>query len=295
MLEDNTQSVVEIYKDANSRSGQIAPEALKAHFRWDSAEDFEDQRLLEQLALLNCYDIYSLRIEIRRAGIELTEVDALSLSEEKQAELTEYMRVFTSLLLAQVYGDSNADIKNFDQLIGMFANPDKGSAMRNLRKLAEKLDIEIMEVPSFLEEYAYIFLSLAYFKNTLDGLVPKILRFIEVMDELEGNYHMSRDPILMNVCGFLRERRNDVTASLAGRFESFDRHSKDMWNDLNGDSFRRVRKLIESHYTTVGGVLCGLLMKIDAWEREVGWKNTSPIKRAEFIATQMRSGINRIK
>ena len=125
--------------------------------------------------------------------------------------------------------------------------------------------------------------------------MPKILRFIEVMDELEGNYHMSRDPILMNVCGFLRERLNDVTASLAGRFESFDRHSKDMWNDLNGDSFRRVRKLIESHYTTVGGVLCGLLMKIDAWEREVGWKNTSPIKRAEFIATQMRSGINRIK
>lgn len=166
------------------------------------------------------------------------------------------MRVFTSPLLAQVYGDSNADIENFDQLIGMFANPDKGSAMRNLRKLAEKLDIKIMEVPSFLEEYAYIFLPLAYFKNTLDGLVPKILRFIEVMDELEGNYHMSHDTILMNVCGFLRERLNDVTASLAGRFESFDRHSKDMWNDLNGDSFRRVRKLIESHYTTVGGVLC---------------------------------------
>jgi hypothetical protein len=92
-------------------------------------------------------------------------VDALGLSEEKQAELTEYMRVFTSPLLAQVYGDSNADIENFDQLIGMFASPDKGSAMRNLRKLAEKLDIEIMEVPSFLEEYAYIFLSLTYFKT----------------------------------------------------------------------------------------------------------------------------------
>ncbi len=289
------QSVIEIYKDEKSGSGQIAPDALKTHFRWESAEDFEDQRLIEHLARLNSYDVYSLRIELRRAGIELEEVDALKLSEAKQAELTEYMRVFTSPLLAQVYGDSDANIENFDQLIGMFSNPDKDSAIRNLRTLAKKLEIDIMDVPEFLEEYADIFLSLAYYKNCLDDLIPKIGRFIEVMDDLEGNFHMRRDPILMNVCGFLRERLNDVTASLTGRFESFDRHSKDMWNNLNGESFRRVRKMIESHHTTVGGVLCGLSLKMDAWEREVGWKNDSPIKRSEFIATQMRSGINRIQ
>ena len=83
--------------------------------------------------------------------------------------------------------------------------------------------------------------------------------------------------------------------SLTGRFESFDRHSKDMWKNINGESFRRVRKLIESYHTTVGGVLCGLSLKIGAWEREVRWGNTSPIKRSEFISSQMRSGINRIK
>lgn len=201
------------------------------------------------------------------------------------------MRVFTSPLLAQVYGDSDADIENFDQLINMFSNPNKDSAIRNLRTLAKKLEIDIMDVPEFLEEYANIFLSLAYYKSRLGELVPKIDRFIEVMDDLEGNFHMSRDPILMHVCGFLRERLNDVTAFLIGRFESFDRHSKDMWGNLNGESFRRVRKLIESHHTTVGGVLCGLSLKMGAWERE----STSPIKRAEFISTQMRNGINRIK
>ncbi len=289
------QSVVEIYNDEKAGSGQIAPETLKAHFHWESIEDLEDQRLIDHLARLNSYDVYSLRIELRRAGIELDEVDALKLSEDKQAELTEYMRVFTSPLLAQVYGDSDANIENFDQLIGMFSNPNKDSAIRNLRTLAKKLDIDIMDVPAFLEEYADIFLSLAYYKNCLDDLVPKIGRFIEIMDELEGNYHMRRDPILMNVFGFLRERLNDVTASLTGRFESFDRHSKDMWENLNGDSFRRVRKMIESHHTTVGGVLCGLSLKMGAWEREVGWKTDSPIRRSEFISTQMRSGINRIQ
>ena len=249
------KSVIEVYRDAKAGSGQIEPDALALHFNWQSVEDLEDQRLIEHLARLHSYDVYSLRIELRRAGIELKEVDALRLSDAKQAELTKYMRVFTSPLLAQVYGDSNADIENFDQLIGMFSNPAIDSAIRNLRTLAKKLEIEIMDVPEFLEEYAYIFLSLAYYKNVLDDLIPKIGRFLEIMHEVEENFHMRRDPILMNVCGFLRENLNDVTASLTGRFESFDRHSKDMWENLNGESFRRVRSLIESHHTTVGGVL----------------------------------------
>ena len=205
------------------------------------------------------------------------------------------MRVFTSPLLAQVYGNSNADIENFDQLIGMFSNQDRELAIRNLRTLANQLEIEIMEVPEFLEEYADIFLSLAYYKNCLDELIPKTGRFMEVLREVESKLHMRRDPILMNVCGFLREILNDVTASLTGRFESFDRHSKDMWENLNGESFRRVRGLIESHHTTVGGVLCGLSLKMIAWENEIGWECTRPVQCAEFITSQMRSGLNRIK
>ncbi|MDA0229107.1 MAG: hypothetical protein O3B21_02855 [Proteobacteria bacterium] len=289
------KSVIEIYKGAKTGSGQIEPDALSRHFNWQSAEDLEDQRLIEHLARLHSYDVYSLRIELRRAGIELAEVDALQLSPAKQAELTEYMRVFTSPLLAQVYGGSNAEIENFDQLIGMFSNPDREVAIRNLRTLARQLEIEVSDVPEFLEEYADIFLSLAYFKNCLDELIPKIGRFIEVVREVECNFHMRRDPILMHVCGFLRENLNDVTASLTGRFESFDRHSKDMWENLNGESFRRVRRLIESHHTTVGGVLCGLSLKMGAWENEIGWECTRPMQRAEFITSQMRSGLNRIK
>ena len=34
---------------------------------------------------------------------------------------------------------------------------------------------------------------------------------------------------------------------------------------------------------------------MEAWEIEVGRECTSPVQRAEFITTHMRSGINRIK
>ena len=84
---------------------------------------------------------------MRRAVIELTEVYALSLSKEKQAELTEYMRVFSSPFLAQVYGDSDADIENFDQLISMFANPKKCSPTRKLIEKARSQNYESAELP----------------------------------------------------------------------------------------------------------------------------------------------------
>jgi len=72
-------------------------------------------------------------------------------------------------------------------------------------------------------------------------------------------------------------------------------HSSVIWENLNGESFRRVRSLIESHHTTFGGVLCGLFLKMVAWENEVAWECTHPMQRAEFITSQMRSGVNRIK
>jgi len=76
---------------------------------------------------------------MRRAVIELTEVDALSLSKEKQAELTKYMRVFSSPFLAQVYGDTDADIE--------FANPEKCSPMRKLLEKARPQNYESAELP----------------------------------------------------------------------------------------------------------------------------------------------------
>ena len=92
----------------------------------------------------------------------------------------------------------------------------------------------------------------------------------------------------------MHEELNDVTASPTGRLKNFSRHSKNMWENLNDESFRRVRSLIESHHTTAGDMLCGLSQKIAAWENEVGWEGTRPVQRAEFITPQMRNSVNRI-
>tara|TARA_A100001037_G_scaffold243743_1_gene224490 strand:- start:188 stop:424 length:237 start_codon:yes stop_codon:yes gene_type:complete len=62
-----------------------------------------------------------------------------------------------------------------DQLINQFTTPDKKAALKNLKMMADKLQIQLQEVPRFLEEYADIYLPIAYGRDCLNALIPKKL------------------------------------------------------------------------------------------------------------------------
>lgn len=56
-----------------------------------------------------------------------------------------------------------------------------------------------------------------------------------------------------------------------------------------------MQRIIRSYHSTLGGVLCSLSVKLDAWnrlfpKRDVG----SPQRRCEFIMTEMRQGMERM-
>jgi hypothetical protein len=69
-----------------------------------------------------------------------------------------------------------------------------------------------------------------------------------------------------------------------------------MWDNISAERFDKVKGLIESYHTTIGGVLCGLTVKMNAWIRLFP-KPTSggPVKRAEFIMSEMRQGLDNIR
>ena len=147
----------------------------------------------------------------------------------------------------------------------MFKNPDRDQAMENLKKLATRLNVALPEIPRFLEDYSDIFLSLAYFKHCLDTIAPSIREFLESMEELRGNFLIKNDTNFVKTSLFVENTLNNVTASITGRFESFQRHSNEMWSDINAESFSRVKRIISSHHSTIGGVLCGLAGKMSMW------------------------------
>ena len=291
------EGVVEFFRDEATGSGQLRPDELPVHMGWPEEGEHPDLRIISNLARLYSYDVYSLRIQLRRLGIEIKDHSQLCLSDSKSKELASYMKTFTGPLIQQVFGSANPDIQNFEQLIEMFKSPDRGEALKNLKMLAEKLQIDLMDVPRFLEDYGDTFLSLAYFKQCLYDVVPKVMEFLEVLTELRKNLQLRNTPGFLQACDFMEPRLNGVITSITGRFESFDQHTKYLWNDISAESFARVRKLITEHHATIGGVLCGLSVKMDAWtERFEGIEpGGAVIRRAEFVMGEMRQGIDKIE
>ncbi len=116
------------------------------------------------------------------------------------------------------------------------------------------------------------------------------------MDEIRSNWQLKQDQNLMKTCKMLQATINELMAEITGRFENFEQGTKELWNDISAKRFERVKHLIESYHTTIGGVLCALSVKIDAWKvlfpsKDVG----GPVKRAEFIMSEMKQGIENIQ
>ena len=288
------ETVIEMFRDDSAGSGQVRVEEAAKFFGIPEKESHPDIIKLKRLANLNSFDVYTLRVELRNIGVAVNDHAELKLSKSKNEELTEYMRDFTRPLISQVYADSDTSITDVNQIIDMFKNPDRGQAMENLKKLATTLNVALPEIPRFLEDYGDIYLSLAYFKNSFDNIVPRITVFFEFMEELRGNYRLKHDRNLVETLLFVENTLNNVTVSIIGRFESFQRHSNEMWSDINAESFSRVKRLISSHHSTIGGVLCGLAVKMSMWNDRFADGRGGPQARADFVLSEMRHGIEKI-
>lgn len=289
------ESVVEMFRDRDIGSGQIEIEKLTQQFGPDAlpAADF---KLLRRLALMPSYDVYSLRVALRNEGINVNDQEALRLTPDKVAELSSYMKQFTRPLLKEIYGDEGAHIDSLDDVIGLFRDPDVERARHRLTVMAAKLGIDIFTIPRFLEDYADIFMSLSYYKQCLDYVTPSVYEFFDALKELRKSYQMRSNMQLMNACKDIESTFSELLTTVTGRIESFDRHTKDMWDNLSADRFRKIEATIKTFHTMMGGILCALMLKIDAWvtmfpNSRVG----APGRRADFIMNDMQNGMRRIR
>lgn len=286
-------SVIELFRDVETGSGQVEVSNLGPVFNWPEEETHPDETLISVLCRLHSYDVYTLRIQLRKLGINVENFEQLKLSKEKNEELTSYMKAFTMPLIKQIYGETKSDVEDVNQLIGMFSSPDKDEALKNLKLMANKLEISLSDVPKFLEDYGDVFMSLAFYKNCLDNLIPKVMLYEEATEELKENHQLRSDRRLMKCVGYISDQLSDVTASITGRFESFDRHSEALWENITAESFSKVKRMIESHHVTVGGVLCGLSVKMNSWQEQFG-AGGGLVRRADFVMSEMIQGIERI-
>ena len=290
------KGVVELFQDEHAGSGQIAVEDLTAEFGWPEDTPHPDLVMLRKLARASSYDVYSLRLTLRELEIPVNNFDELKLSEGKARELSEYMTSFTRPLIMQIFGGDDVSIQSFEDVIALFRDPDIAKARQKLQTMADKLGVKLQDVPKFLEDYGDIFLSLSYYRQCLDAIEPAISGMIGSFDELRSNWQLKSDQNLMTACTLIESTVNEMLAAITGRFENFDRSTGSMWDNITAERFRQVEKLIKDYHTTIGGVLCALSVKMEAWARLFPEKGVGgPVKRAEFILSDIKPGTDTIQ
>ena len=291
------KSVIELFKDVDTGSGQIDIEDLPHQFNWDMSDPPNDMVMLRKVGMLPSYDVYSLRISLREMDIAINDHDALRLSDSMNKELTSCMTDFTRPLITQIYGGGDdVTIESFDDVIKLFRDPDVTTALEKIRIMANKLNIKPEEIPRFMEDYGDIFLSLSYYRRCLDAIETIITEFLEAMDGLRDNYQFKTDQNLRSTMEEMEATINELMAAITGRFENFERGTKHMWDEISAERFRKVEQLISSYHTTIGGVLCSLSVKMEAWARLFPTPSSGgPGKRAEFIMSEMKQGMENIQ
>lgn len=284
---DDLESVIEVFRGESGR-GQIEMAALELNF---PDVNSNDARILRTLAKLTSYDVFSLRVHMRKLDIAVDEHDHLKLSETKQAELQSYMTVFTQRLIQEVFGAEDSEIKDFGDVLALYQNPNKELARSKLQLLADSLDITIENVPGFLEDYGDIYLSIAYYKDCLQAIKGPIVSFDDSIHELRRHPHLKQDRSLMAICSRLQGKIEKLSATAEERFRIFEKYTDEMWKDIDADRFRDFKKVVVDNHTALGAILCTLSVKMEAWKTKFPTPKTGGLfNRAEFVRVGMQRG-----
>jgi hypothetical protein len=287
--------VLEVFASRETGSGQVPIERLPEFYGVRDPLNDPDMGIILKLGPLPSYDVYSLRRSLRGLGIEVNACSPLKLSDSMQHALMGYMGRFTGPLIRQVYGDADCQVQRFEDLVGLFRDPDPKRALAKLRVMAEKLGIPLEYIPKFIEDYSDIFLSLSYYQHCLDHLAPLLDAFTTGLADMRTYTKIKANAHLMGDIDRIEKTIAGLMNVLKRMFQDFAIRSRDMWDDLSAAKFRSVKEIVEGAQTTVGGVLCGLTVKLNAWhQRFPNPRAGGPSAREEFLFSEFKPGLSGI-
>lgn len=289
------ESVVELFSSKETGSGQVSVFDLARTLDF-SGDTKSDLAIIRKLSGLASYDIYSLRIEFRRMGANFEHFEHLKLSDEKIAELSTYMQAFTRPLLAAIFGAQYNQQLDFRQILKLLTDPDDTDTRQRLLGIVSRLKIDLKALPSFLEQYGDVYLSLAYYQNCLDQIQPVLEQIYRTLHEIRDSGQFAADELLRKTCDFVEHKLKNVADDVTHILEMFRERTADMWEDVSAAKFHANRELVFDYQTKIGGALCALTVKGDAWARMFPRGEACSIyQRANFVSNELKQGLEKIE
>lgn len=286
------ETAVELYNDPIAGSLQIYPQDIADQI----AASERDQEIVNQLANLHSYDVYSLRSSLKKLGIEVEDPGMLELSEEMKDSLSEIAVHFTRPLIEKIFGAGVIDTSDARALQKVFRDPDVAKVRENLKIMTERTGIAMADLPKFLEEYSEVFLSVSYYRYSFESMEAEIERFLGWLKVLREHKDVASSPQTAQSCRKVDDAMRYLVGSIRERLLKFHTSFEDFWRDINKNTFAALRGQIEENHSSMGSILCGLGVKIRNWSKEFPDNDVGgPQKRAKYVVTEMEPGIEKLR
>jgi hypothetical protein len=285
-------SVVELFNDGGSGSGQVRPDSLPGHFNSSDPELLSDIAMLKRLAAIGSYDVYTLRVALRELDIGFEHYDALKLSPEKYRELTQFMKQYTRPIIRRLFAKDGGQLESYGNLVEYLRNPDRDTVLKELERLAADLETTVGAIPRFLENYGDTFLGFSYFRSCLTESEKRIRLFRPWTEEILRS-PIARDnaSLQIRVAQGLQSLQ-EIVESVRQRFTYFDQSSTEFWENPTAESFRCLRSQITEQHAATGSVLCGLVVKFNLWTERFSTRGGGHQRRLEFLESEILPGLN---
>ena len=289
------ETVIEMFQDSTAGSGQIDINGIPDYFDAAAPTFGEDYAIIDAMAEAPSYDVFTLRLLLRSHNINITNSEHLNLSASMQVQLTNYMKVFTRPLVKKVFGDDTRDVSSAAEIVEMFREIDRDEAIKRLKIVSDALGLSIEQIPGFLEDYGDTFLSLSYFKRSLDEIRPVFESMREWIKDGIYETHIRHNPEAIKAAKLTEGHVGAAFAFIVQRFAAFDQISRDFWEELSNSRYEEMRHTIHMHHRTIGGMLCGLSVKMAQFQADFPTAAGSPQKRVDWLLSEMLPGLDRIR
>jgi hypothetical protein len=280
------ETVVELFAGATG-SGQATIKSIAKGFELGSGNDLSLLRLLEALP---SFDAYCLRINLRSSNFGVPQEFERSgwQADRLCASMSEFIRP-----LAEELGCPETASNYGEMLKRLHAC----EATRNsLQTFAARLGSDGDKVTAFLEDYADTNLSLGFYRQCLDQMMPSIEELLHSVRDLRSGCQTRGDGLLPTTLNMVESTVNQMIADVTGRIESFERSTQGIWITMTPERLSKFPGVCRDYQASTAGVLCALAVKMARWVQNFPARSSgAPVKRASFIMSEMRQGMQHIR
>jgi hypothetical protein len=287
--------VVELFRGTSTGSGQIATSDLPKVFQMGDNEQ-HDIKLLNAVSRLPSFDVYSLRIELRRLGIDVENTQNLKLSKQAQTLSKPYMREYTRPLIEFLSQGSGVTVNNDSDITALLQDSGNSCTRDNFVRLADRLGMDLRAIPGFLEDYSDVFLSLAYYDLCTRRMQQQSRRALQTIDKLKLIPLFAQQPRVVQSMHKVERCLDFMSNDISQVINDFKSRTALMWEDITAESFSQMRELVLYYQTRLGSSLCAATAKICAWDERFPPDTVgSPGAHAMFLQNDMAPGLELLK